>query len=89
MTRVEEIERDMRDADPTLQWAMNETLATIGIEDDFRRARAIEIGEQLQVLADYRSGSPRWSAAARPERPRIRGGTRRNPDDQGGPGVVA
>ncbi|TWS23469.1 DNA alkylation repair protein [Tsukamurella sputi] len=50
---LDEIERDMRDADPKLQWAMNETLATIGIEDESRRARAIEIGEELQVLADY------------------------------------
>jgi 3-methyladenine DNA glycosylase AlkD len=50
---LDEIERDMRDADPKLQWAMNETLATIGIEDDARRLRALRIGEELQVLADY------------------------------------
>lgn len=50
---LDAIERDMRDAEPTLQWAMNETLATIGIEDEARRARAIAIGEELQVLADY------------------------------------
>ncbi|RDB49413.1 DNA alkylation repair protein [Tsukamurella tyrosinosolvens] len=50
---LDEIEREMRDAEPKLQWAMNETLATIGIEDRARRARAIAIGEDLQVLADY------------------------------------
>ncbi len=47
------IEREMRDAPPRLQWAMNETLATIGIEDGARRARAVGIGERLRVLADY------------------------------------
>ncbi|KXO88132.1 DNA alkylation repair protein [Tsukamurella pulmonis] len=50
---LDEIARDMRDAEPKLQWAMNETLATIGIEDEARRARAVAIGEELQVLADY------------------------------------
>ncbi|WP_019202432.1 DNA alkylation repair protein [Tsukamurella sp. 1534] len=50
---LDTIAREMRDADPKLQWAMNETLATIGIEDAARRARAVEIGEELQVLADY------------------------------------
>lgn len=50
---LDEIEREMRGAEPKLQWAMNETLATIGIEDEARRARAIAIGEDLRVLADY------------------------------------
>lgn len=50
---LENISREMQGAEPKLQWAMNETLATIGIEDEARRARAIEIGEELQVLADY------------------------------------
>jgi len=47
------IERDLRDAPGRLQWAMNETLANIGIFHPELRARALEIGERLQVLADY------------------------------------
>lgn len=47
------IERDMKDAAPRPQWSMNETLATIGIHHPSLRARALEIGERLQVLADY------------------------------------
>ncbi|WP_091229195.1 DNA alkylation repair protein [Microbacterium sp. 3J1] len=47
------IERDLRDAPKRLQWAMNETLANIGIFHPKLRARALEIGERLQVLADY------------------------------------
>ncbi|WP_149084228.1 MULTISPECIES: DNA alkylation repair protein [Microbacterium] len=47
------IERDLADAPPRLQWAMNETLANIGIDHPELRARAVEIGERLQVLADY------------------------------------
>jgi len=47
------IERDMKDAPGRLQWSMNETLANIGIFHPELRARALEIGERLQVLADY------------------------------------
>ncbi len=47
------IERDMKDAPARLQWAMNETLANIGIHNPALRARALDIGERLQVLADY------------------------------------
>lgn len=47
------IERDMKDAPPRPQWTMNETLAQIGIHHPALRARALEIGERLQVLADY------------------------------------
>lgn len=47
------IERDMRDAPQRPQWAMNETLANIGIFHPEHRARALTIGEQLQVLVDY------------------------------------
>lgn len=50
---LDRIESEMKDAEPKLQWSMNETLATIGIEDEARRARAVQIGEDLQVLADY------------------------------------
>ena len=47
------IERDLQQAPPRLQWAMNETLANIGIFHPDLRARAVDIGERLQVLADY------------------------------------
>jgi 3-methyladenine DNA glycosylase AlkD len=50
---LDEIERDMKTAPPRKQWAMNETLATIGIHHPGLRARALDIGERLQVLADY------------------------------------
>ncbi|MFE6736060.1 DNA alkylation repair protein [Microbacterium sp. NPDC057650] len=50
---LDQIEREMKDAPERLQWAMNETLAYIGIYDPSRRERALEIGERLQVLADY------------------------------------
>lgn len=47
------IEARMKEAPERLQWAMNQALATIGIEDEARRARASEIGERLEVLKDY------------------------------------
>lgn len=47
------IERDMKQAPSRLQWSMNETLANIGIHHPALRERALEIGERLQVLADY------------------------------------
>lgn len=47
------IERDMRDAPKRPQWAMNETLAQIGIHHPQLRPRALAIGDALQVLADY------------------------------------
>lgn len=47
------IEAEMRDAPARLQWAMNHCLAQIGIEHAEHRARAIDIGERLQVLEDY------------------------------------
>ncbi|WLQ08145.1 DNA alkylation repair protein [Arthrobacter oryzae] len=47
------IEAKMKDAPDRLQWAMNNCLAQIGIEHAGHRARAIEIGERLQVLKDY------------------------------------
>ena len=50
---LDRIERDLKEAPSRLQWAMNETLATIGIFHPAERARAREIGERLQVLADY------------------------------------
>lgn len=47
------IEAQMKDAPDRLQWAMNHCLARIGIEHAAHRARAIDIGERLKVLADY------------------------------------
>ena len=47
------IEARMADAPDRLQWAMNECLATIGIHHPQHRARAIGIGERLEVLKDY------------------------------------
>ncbi|RNE64033.1 DNA alkylation repair protein [Cryobacterium tepidiphilum] len=47
------IEAYMADAPDRLQWAMNTCLAQIGIAHPEQRARAIEIGERLEVLKDY------------------------------------
>ncbi|WP_208641276.1 DNA alkylation repair protein [Micromonospora arborensis] len=47
------IETEMKDAPGRLQWAMNHCLAQIGIEHAEHRARAIDIGERLEVLKDY------------------------------------
>ncbi|MGI5490841.1 DNA alkylation repair protein [Microtetraspora malaysiensis] len=47
------IEAEMKDAPDRLQWAMNHCLAQIGIEHNEHRARAIDIGERLEVLKDY------------------------------------
>ncbi|MER6147730.1 DNA alkylation repair protein [Streptomyces hirsutus] len=47
------IEAEMKDAPDRLQWAMNHCLAQIGIEHAEHRARALGIGEHLEVLKDY------------------------------------
>ncbi|MDQ3790148.1 MAG: DNA alkylation repair protein [Actinomycetota bacterium] len=47
------IEAEMKDAPDRLQWAMNHCLAQIGIEHAEHRARAIAIGERLEILKDY------------------------------------
>lgn len=47
------IEAEMRDAPDRLQWAMNHCLAQIGIDHAQHRARALDIGERLEVLKDY------------------------------------
>ncbi|WP_445156124.1 DNA alkylation repair protein [Arthrobacter sp. Hor0625] len=47
------IEAEMSDAPDRLQWAMNHTLAQIGIDHPEHRDRAIAIGERLGVLKDY------------------------------------
>ncbi|MFJ4045718.1 DNA alkylation repair protein [Microbacterium sp. NPDC089987] len=50
---LDRIERQLRDAPSREQWAMNETLAYIGIHHPALRERAVAMGERLQVLADY------------------------------------
>ncbi|WP_422390857.1 DNA alkylation repair protein [Arthrobacter sp. N1] len=50
---LDTVEAEMKTAPERLQWAMNHTLAFIGIEDADRRARALDIGERLAVLKDY------------------------------------
>jgi 3-methyladenine DNA glycosylase AlkD len=50
---LDTIEAEMKDAPDRLQWAMNHCLATIGIEHPEHRARALAIGERLEVLKDY------------------------------------
>ncbi|VFB01682.1 DNA alkylation repair protein [Nocardia cyriacigeorgica] len=47
------IEAQMKDAPDRLQWAMNTCLAHIGITHPEYRARALDIGERLEVLKDY------------------------------------
>jgi 3-methyladenine DNA glycosylase AlkD len=47
------IEAEMKEAPDRLQWAMNNCLAQIGIDFAEYRARAIDIGERLEVLKDY------------------------------------
>jgi 3-methyladenine DNA glycosylase AlkD len=47
------IEAELRRAPDRLQWAMNHCLAQIGIDHAEYRARAIDIGERLEVLKDY------------------------------------
>ncbi|TLG03487.1 DNA alkylation repair protein [Nocardia cyriacigeorgica] len=47
------IEAQMKDAPERLQWAMNTCLAQIGITHPDHRARALDIGERLEVLKDY------------------------------------
>lgn len=50
---LDTIEAEMKDAPERLQWAMNECLAQIGIAHPEHRARALAIGERLEVLKDY------------------------------------
>ena len=50
---LDQIEVEMKDAPAPKQWSMNHCLAEIGIHHPAYRARAIGIGEKLQVLIDY------------------------------------
>jgi 3-methyladenine DNA glycosylase AlkD len=50
---IDVIEAEMKGAPDRLQWAMNHCLAQIGIDSAEHRARAIDVGERLEVLKDY------------------------------------
>ncbi len=50
---LDTIEAQMKTAPDRLQWEMNSCLAAIGIHHPALRARAIDIGERLEVLKDY------------------------------------
>ena len=50
---LDEIEERMTAAPDRLQWAMNTCLAQIGIRHPDLRARAMQIGQRLEVLKDY------------------------------------
>ena len=50
---LDTIESEMKSAPDRLQWEMNATLAMIGIHHPALRARAVDIGERLEVLKDY------------------------------------
>ena len=50
---LDTIEAEMKTAPDRLQWEMNSCLAAIGIHHPALRARAIDIGERLEVLKDY------------------------------------
>lgn len=50
---LDAIEAEMAGAEDALQWAMNETLAMIGIHHARLRGQAVAIGERLRVLEDY------------------------------------
>ncbi|MYR35853.1 DNA alkylation repair protein [Streptomyces sp. SID4944] len=50
---LDTVEAEMKDAPDRLQWAMNHCLAQIGIHHPEYRARAVAIGERLEVLKDY------------------------------------
>ncbi|WP_242888383.1 DNA alkylation repair protein [Actinomadura litoris] len=50
---LDTIEAQMKDAPDRLQWEMNHCLARIGIDHPTHRARALDIGERLEVLKDH------------------------------------
>ena len=50
---LDRIEAEMAGAVPEVQWAMNNTLANIGIHNPKLRKRAIAIGEKLGIYREY------------------------------------
>ncbi|WBL20095.1 DNA alkylation repair protein [Citricoccus sp. NR2] len=63
---LDTLEAEMTDADERPQWEMNSTLAMIGIHHESLRARALDIGERLEVLKDY-STPPNCTSPFAPE----------------------
>ena len=50
---LDRIESELADADPEVQWTMNNTLATIGIHFPKHRKRAIAIGDKIGLYRDW------------------------------------
>lgn len=50
---LDRIESEMLQADPVVQWTMNNTLAEIGIHTPKLRKRALALGEKLGMYRDY------------------------------------
>ena len=50
---LDTIEAEMKEAPDRVQWEMNTSLAMVGIHHPAYRARALDIGERLEVLKDY------------------------------------
>ncbi len=50
---LDRIEAELRNAKPEVQWAMNSTLATIGIHHAGLRKRALAIGEKIGLYHDW------------------------------------
>lgn len=50
---LDQIENEMGNAPSQVQWAMNSTLAQIGIQFPEHRERALVIGEKLGIYRDY------------------------------------
>lgn len=66
---LDQIEAEMKTAPGPKQWSMNHCLAEIGIRNASLRARALDIGERLEVLKDYPASpgctspfAPHWIA---------------------------
>lgn len=80
---LDQIEAEMKTAPAPKQWSMNHCLAEIGIHNPRLRARAVKIGERLEVLKDYPASpgctppfAPLWIAemVRRQETGQTRGG---------------
>lgn len=50
---LDRIEKEMPDANPDVQWTMNNTLGAIGIRHEKLRKRAVAIGENIGLYKDW------------------------------------
>lgn len=50
---LDRIEKEMPEAEPEVQWTMNNTLAAIGIKHPEHRQRAVGIGEKIGLYRDW------------------------------------